>query len=386
MRAASALAYPPRVSQRGQVKLLNAAGLVTATLASAPSLLHAIAAPSLDSLAWALPLVVFVAAFLYGLRAAASRRVRRAALVVESAAALAFVAVARGGFTGGLLVVVAGEAPFVWGTAPALGVVALQTAALAGIVGASAGLTKGVIVAGGYLGFQLFAVGAATLAERETRARVALASANAELVATRDALAAATAAAERLRIARDLHDTLGHTLTALHLQLELAKNTTGDAHRRALEDADELSRALLAEVREVVGAIREELPFDLEGALVRLASAVPRPKASVHVDAAVRPLDGQVAQVILRVVQEAITNAARHADAETVVVDVTRDGEALAVTARDDGLGSPGLREGNGLRGARERLEALGGTLEIVTLPGRGTELRARIPSRGAAS
>ena len=188
MRAALALAYPSRVSQRGQVKLLKAAGLVTATLASAPSLLHAIAALSVDSLAWALPLVVFVAAFLYGLHAAASRRVRRVALVVEGAAALAFVAVARGGFTGGLLVVVAGEAPFVWGTAPALGLVALQTAALAGIVGASAGLTRGVIAAGGYLGFQLFAVGAATLAERETRARVALASANAELVATRDAL------------------------------------------------------------------------------------------------------------------------------------------------------------------------------------------------------
>ena len=171
----------------------------------------------------------------------------------------------------------------------------------------------------------------------------------------------------------------GATATESGLIDEIPLGTT-------LEDADALSRALLAEVREVVGAIREELPFDLEGALVRLAAAVPRPKVSVHVDAAVGSLDGQVAQVILRVVQEAITNAARHADAETVVVDVARDGEALSVTARDDGRGSLDLREGNGLRGARERLEALGGTLELVTLNGRGTELRARIPSRGAAS
>src|SRR6185437_10865230 len=315
----------------------------------------------------------------------ASRRVRHAAILVEGATALAFVALARGGFTAGLVVVVAGEAPFLWGTAPALGLVAVQTAALAGIFAASVGLTRGVIAASGYLGFQLFAVGAATLAEREQKARTALALANAELLATRDALAAATAAAERVRIARDLHDTLGHGLTALHLQLELAKNTTDDAHRRAVEDADQLSRALLAEVREVVGAMREEVPFDLEGALVRLASAIPRPRVSVRVDAAVRPPDGRVAQAVLRLVQEAITNAARHADAETVVVDVAEDGEALSVTARDDGRGPLGLREGNGLRGARERLEALGGTLEVTATGGRGTELRARIPWRGTA-
>jgi len=385
MPDAPGLAYPRGVSQRARLNLLTAAGIVTAALASTPSFLHAIAAPSAGTVAWVLPLAVFAVAFLYGLHPSAPRRVRHAAILVESAAALAFVAVARGGFTAGLVVVVAGEAPFVWGTAPALGLVAVQTAALAGIVGASAGLTRGVIAAGGYLGFQLFAVGAATLAEREARAHATLALTNAELHATRDALAAATAAAERLRIARDLHDTLGHSLTALHLQLELAKNTTGDVHRRAVDDADALSRALLAEVREVVGAMREEVPFDLEGALVRLASAIPRPRVSVRVDAAVRPPDGRVAQAILRVVQEAITNAARHADAETVVVDVAEDGAVLSVTARDDGRGPLGLREGNGLRGARERLEALGGTLEVVAPGGRGTELRARIPWRRAA-
>ena len=119
----------------------------------------------------------------------------------------------------------------------------------------------------GYLGFQLFALGAAVLAGREAKAREELALANAELLATREANASATRTAERLRIARDLHDSMGHRLTALRLQLEVAKNSTGDQQTQAIAASSDLSKLLLGEVREVVSAMREEAPMDLEQAL-----------------------------------------------------------------------------------------------------------------------
>jgi signal transduction histidine kinase len=311
---------------------------------------------------------------------------RRAALLVEVAAAIAFAALARGGFAGVLLVVVAGQAPFLFGAAGALTIVAVQTLALAAIVGAHAGTSQALVATGGYLGFQLFAAGAAMLAEREAKARAELAVANAELLATREVFAMTARETERLRIARDLHDTIGHRLTALRLQLEVAKNSAGERQEQAIETSREVARVLIGEVREVVSAMRRDTPIDLEAVLSHLVRAVPRPKITLAIDSSMHGVDPALTLAILRFVQEAVTNAARHASAETLVVEIAREGDAVQVTARDDGRGTGSIREGNGLRGLRERFEELGGSLEIHRADGGGLMLRALARTKAVPS
>jgi signal transduction histidine kinase len=260
--------------------------------------------------------------------------------------------------------------------------VALQTLSLAVIYGSGTSVSQAIVASGGYLAFQLFASGAAVLAEREAKARTELALMNAELLATREVFAAATRTAERLRISRDLHDTMGHRLTALRLQLEVAKNSADDRQKQAIETASEVSKALLEEVRDVVSAMRKEPPIDLEAVLAPLVRAVPRPKITLAIHPEVDASDPALTHAILRFVQEAVTNAARHADAETLVISIEREGDAVRVTARDDGKGLGRIREGNGLRGLRERFEELGGSLELDRVDGRGLMLRALVPTK----
>jgi signal transduction histidine kinase len=372
------------VSDRTPVRLLRAAGLATAALAAIPSARRFLTAPTADALVWATPLAAFVGGFLYALGEGASLRARRVALGVQGVAAVAFAAGARGMIAPALTCVVAGQAPFLVGRGLSLAIVGAQTLALGAIFAHGRGFVEGLVGGGGYVGLQLFALGAAVLAEREARAREELARANAELYATRELFADATRTAERLRIARDLHDSLGHELTALRIQLEVARNATGEVQREAIERSSGAAQRLLGAVRETVSAMREEAPIDLERVLGRLATAVPKPAITITIDPALRDVDPALAHAIFRFAQEAITNAARHAGADHLVLSVARDGDRVAVSARDDGRGAAPLREGNGLRGLRERIEALGGTFEAGA-PGRGLALTALLPLRRGA-
>lgn len=362
------------------IQWLRAAGVAAVLLSALPAIVRA--HHGLDALALALPIALFLVAFLHSLRGATTRAHRRAALLVESASALAFTALTGGGFAAVLVVVVAGQAPFIVGTSAALVVVAWQTVSLAVIYASRTSVAQGIVASGGHLAFQLFAAGTAVLAEREAAARKDLALANAELLVTREAFATTTRTAERLRIARDLHDTMGHRLTALRLQLEVAKHSDDEQRRQAIETAGEVSKLLLDEVREVVSAMRAEAPVDLEAVLAPLVRAVPRPKVTLSIDPAVHVAEPALANAIVRFVQEAVTNAARHANADTLVIALEKDGDLVCATARDDGGGSVPVHEGNGLRGLRERFEALGGRLAIERGEGRGLVLRAVVPAK----
>ncbi len=127
--------------------------------------------------------------------------------------------------------------------------------------------------------------------------------------------------------------------------------------------------------------MRTETSIDLQSVLPLLTRAVPRPKITLAIDPAVRESDGALTHAIFRFVQEAITNAARHARAETLVIEISKVGGAVRATARDDGKGSGRIREGNGLRGLRERFEELGGGLEVDRPNGSGVTLRAFAPA-----
>lgn len=280
-------------------------------------------------------------------------------LALESLAVLAMVLTRCNGFEGTLLVLVAMQ----------LGV---RVAARFGIAWITAqSLLLGVAIAihwtprpalmltPPYFGFQL-------LAFMTFASMARLAVANREL--------------ERLRIAQELHDALGHRLTALTLNLEAALRRIDGPARQNVETAQSLARELLADVREIVAAT----PSDGEWTtgLERLIDSIPRPHVHLQIASELRIDDPSRRHILLRAVQEIVTNAARHADAENLWIVIERDGDALRVRAHDDGRGTDGDAAGFGLRGMRERVESAGGTLAITSAPGRGFDVIATIPVR----
>ncbi len=189
---------------------------------------------------------------------------------------------------------------------------------------------------------------------------------------------AAGRAEERLRIARDLHDALGHHLTALSLNLEVAVHSVGGDAAPPVQTARSITKLLLADVRDVVSALRND-ELDLAAALRRMAADIPAPRVHLRLPDALRA-DPECSQVVLRCAQEMITNAARHASAHNLWLDVAERGAGLEIRARDDGDGATDLQDGQGLRGMRTRLEQLGGTLEVTTGPGAGFVVVVNVP------
>ncbi len=236
-----------------------------------------------------------------------------------------------------------------------------------------------------YGGFQVFALTTtlALLGERGLRHRLALA--NAELSGARALLEAASRQGERLRIARELHDLVGHHLTALSLQLEVADHVAEGRAREPVGRARAIARLLLADVREVVSDLRER-EIDLSAVLRTMAADLPRPQVILDVPDSLAVDDPERAQVVLRLVQEALTNAVRHGDATRVWVSVCCEEGTLVVEARDDGSGTSEIVAGSGLRGMTERVLAVGGELRFDSRPAQGFTVRARLPRLGSAA
>jgi len=310
---------------------------------------------------------------------------RAAALAGQSVAALVALAIGNSGFEGALLYVVAGESPLVVGEKTGLVWMIAHTAAMVAVDLVSPHRGRASYVSAfAYAGFQVFAFGASRLVVREAQARAELGRVHAELLATRELFADSTRTAERLRIARELHDSLGHHLTALNLQLELARNIADRQTKEPVDQAHALSKELLGELRSVVSAMREEAPLDLSGALQTMVAGIPHPRVHLQFENDLR-VEAALAHAIFRCVQEAVTNAVRHAAAENVFLSVETKGNTVAVTVRDDGRGAAELRLGHGLSGLRERIEGLGGKIEVEARPGVGLTLRALLPARTGA-
>jgi len=362
---------------------LTAAGLVTWVASGLPSAL-AIAGGRLTGVAAAAWLVAFAAfGIAFGLVCfGRSRRPRRerALVLTQSIAGAVMVLVSRDGIAGATLVVAAAQLAGLVPSRVAAVWIGLQTTVIAARFWWLDSPVDALIVGGAYLGFQMFAMATSTLEHGERTAREQLARANAELHATRALLAEDSRVAERLRISRDLHDTLGHHLTALSLQLEVASRLASGAAADRVAEAHAITRLLLGDVRAVVSRLRESSHFDLAAAIRSLAAAAA--PLQVHVDVAdgVTIDDPLQAHAILRCVQEVITNAMRHAQAGNLWISVQRRDDGIALTARDDGRGVDAVMSGNGLRGMRERFEELSGRVDFSSKPGAGFEVQAFVP------
>lgn len=213
---------------------------------------------------------------------------------------------------------------------------------------------------------QLLFVFTAQALRREAETARALTETNRELRSVQAIIASTVRDAERVRISRELHDAWGHELTALGLQLEIASHVgePAKANEHVLQ-AKGLASALLAKVRDVVSTLREAERGDLKDALELLARTVPTPAIHVEVEAGVRVAPDQ-AHALIRCAQEAVTNAVRHAHAENLWLQVTRDATGVRLVARDDGSAPPApAAAGSGLVGMRERVESLGGKLAV---------------------
>jgi signal transduction histidine kinase len=356
---------------------MSVAGLFTV---GAVALSFGFEASSLSWLRWLL-LGVFTVLFVSHDLLPPRWGLRHAALLVQGAAALALIWLEpRVGTAPVLLVVVVAQVAMCW---PRWAVLVFALVLNAGMyaVLAHASFSRAWLIVVIYASFEAFAALTAYYAASANRARDTLARVNADLLATRALLADSARDAERLRLARELHDVAGHKLTAMRINLRLLAADPQLAGRTEIVAAEGLSAELLADIRRVVQSLRDDRGLDLETALRALAAPFPRPRLQLEIAPKVHVNDPAIAEAVLRLVQEALTNAARHADAAQVRVRIDIEGGQLHIDIEDDGRAVATIREGNGIAGMRERMSALHGQLELGRTAQGGLRLSARLPA-----
>jgi two-component system sensor histidine kinase DesK len=197
---------------------------------------------------------------------------------------------------------------------------------------------------------------------------------------------------ERLRIARDLHDLLGHNLSLIALKSELAQRLVESAPDRAaneMRDVEQVARQALKEVREAVASYRQPtLASELRGAREMLTAAGVAYRADYDAGA-IAGLSAVVESVLAWTVREGVTNVIRHSGAHECIIRVTRDEQGIRVEVTDDGKAASADNadnadksdnDGNGLRGLAERAAALGGTFAAGPGEDGGFRLEVTVP------
>lgn len=215
-----------------------------------------------------------------------------------------------------------------------------------------------------------------------------LAEANARLMHHATALEHLATSRERNRVARELHDTLAHTLSGLSVQLEAVKaywDVDPEKARSTLEKSLSAAHYGLAETRRALQALRASPLDDLGLSLaVRAMVEDAAARANLTLESSVADklpsLSPNVEQCIYRVAQEAVTNAARHAKAKTLTVNLESEDGKVTLTVHDDGVGFDvaAARKANhyGLKGMQENAQLVGGELTITSKPGEGTTVK----------
>jgi signal transduction histidine kinase len=229
----------------------------------------------------------------------------------------------------------------------------------------------------------LFAAVITELLLREQRSRGELAEAHEKLRDYATQAERLATAQERNRVARDIHDGLGHSLTVVQMQVKAARAVLPTDPGKAdevLAKAQEQAENALAEVRRSVKALREPRPAPLPEALRVLVSEAGVP-AELAVSGTERPLPEEHREALFRTAQEGLTNVRKHAGADRVELVLDYADASVRVVVRDDGAGSDGgASPGFGLLGLRERAEQLGGKLDFTSAPGEGSALSMEVP------
>lgn len=231
-----------------------------------------------------------------------------------------------------------------------------------------------------YLGFQLFAYSSSQARLSERQSRLIQEQLNQQLIATRALLSQASEQQERLRISRDLHDILGHQLTALSLQLELLSHKAPEDLKPQVNQSKSLAKELLESIRAVVRAQRVQVGLDLVPPLEALMTRLPSVTLTCKT---MKPLQSaELTQALLLVLQEGISNAVRHGKANQLHLSMEDSQNALVLQLRDNGMGlTRGTARnvsakngtelngtelnGTGLDGMQERLQPFNGKVQL---------------------
>lgn len=181
-----------------------------------------------------------------------------------------------------------------------------------------------------------------------------------------------TVVEERNRIARDIHDSLGHNMTALIMQLQMAEHLLKEDIPKAeglLANAVRTAKESLAGIREVVETLRGAgtalAPAEAMRKLVNEFSVKTGVEIGLDINGEAAMQDSAANIAVYRIIQEAMTNAVRHGKATRISVSIDYSSESIAFSVRDNGLGAEKVTEGYGLKGIRERVEAFGGKVEF---------------------
>lgn len=229
-----------------------------------------------------------------------------------------------------------------------------------------------------YVGVSVFVMvlGFVMVSERQNRQRAEALAQEVETLA---------ANLERTRIAREIHDSLGHTLTSLDVQLEVAqklRQRDPDQALQALDTAKLLATQCLQDVRHALQTIRQA-NFNLQTALTTLIEQIRYNQPfTIEAELKLPQLPLQTSHQLYCIIQEGLTNIQKHAQAHHIKLQSWSSDHCLTLQLSDDGKGfDPAmLHDGFGLRGMQERVQLMGGSLQIQTAPGQGTQIQVTIP------
>ncbi|MNI25870.1 Sensor histidine kinase DesK [compost metagenome] len=202
---------------------------------------------------------------------------------------------------------------------------------------------------------------------------------------TSEALAEATVYAERTRIAQEIHDIVGHTLTSTILQIEAGKRLLDKDRESAvvrLKEAQDMVRHSLSEIRNSVHMLKEDKYYDIEEALHQLILETER-NTGVSIHTMIDPIEHLTLmqkKVIYHALQEGLTNGIRHGHCSEFSFSIRDDGSSLQFRLADNGTGWSDMKMGFGLKMMRERVKQLKGTLDIDSEPNKGCLLRISLP------
>lgn len=236
-----------------------------------------------------------------------------------------------------------------------------------------------VILGGNYIWYGFAFFGACLLFELARRQQQ-LSVANQELVDLQVEIKESAKFEERFRLSRELHDSAGHYLTSLSIQLQIVQHRAAEAALPAISRAQLITRVLLAEIRESVSAWREDDFGDLAGALKRLLAGIVGLDTHFEANGDLTLVPAPIAHDIYRCTQEAVTNVLRHSGAQNIWVTLVCLDREIRLSIVDDGRGCDKLSRGNGLNGMQSRVSELGGELIFPAAKETGFAVSVVIP------
>lgn len=240
-----------------------------------------------------------------------------------------------------------------------------------------------------YWTFNLFALVMVNTGIKEREARLEVEESNRQLIATQSLLNQAVKQGERVRIARNIHDLLGHHLTALTINLQVASRKTKETDteiKATIDQCHQLAKLLLSDVREAVSDIRDKSNIDLATSINSMLSKLPSLQVDLQLADNIQVTNIEVAEAIIKCVQESITNTLKHAQGNNVTIriyqntahpestasaevisELTNTNESmLHVDISNDGHMPKAIKHGNGLIGMQERILAIKGTIAFL--------------------